>query len=366
LSNNGSDIDHTELRDFAAMLAEVLTPGDDHRIGAVVRLDRPLWSTLADLGLTRLTGREESGGSGAGWAEAALLLTAVGASAAAVPVAENDLLAGWLLEEAGLAADDAVRTVAVVDDGGAARSVPWARDTDSIVVTWRAGDGTWRVADVPRDRIELTAAVDLASEPRDHIRVDLSAVDGVEISGAVVEQIRYRGALARALASAGAMERIVELVVEHTTARVQFGRPLGRFQAVQALVADLAAESALARAAVDGAVARVSEHGFGGDATRFAVAAAASCAGHAAAVVARNAHQALGAIGFTMEHELHRHTNRILSWRSEFGTLAAWDAELLDAAMTAGQVWPLITGADRAPRNGRERVGPGRSERPGG
>ncbi|MEE2033205.1 acyl-CoA dehydrogenase, partial [Rhodococcus sp. CC-R104] len=77
--------------------------------------------------------------------------------------------------------------------------------------------------------------------------------------------------------------------------------------------------------------------------TQFAVAAAASCTGHAAAVIARNAHQALGAIGFTMEHELHRHANRILSWRSEFGTLASWDAELLATAAATDEVWPLIT-----------------------
>ncbi|MEE2030632.1 acyl-CoA dehydrogenase family protein, partial [Rhodococcus chondri] len=251
-----------ELRDFAQMLSDVFTIGDDHRIGAVIELDRPLWSTLKELGLDRLTGDEAAGGSGAGWTEAALLLTATGASAAAVPVAENDLLAGWLLEQAGLDAGDGVRTAARLDADGSARHVPWARDADSIVLLWNAADGTWRVADVPRTDVELTEAVNLASEPRDHIRVDTSAFDGSEVPASVVEQFRYRGALARALASAGAMDRILELVVEHTTARVQFGRPLGKFQAVQALVSDLACESALAHAAADAAVDIVVEHGF--------------------------------------------------------------------------------------------------------
>ncbi|MBS9375233.1 acyl-CoA dehydrogenase family protein [Rhodococcus sp. B50] len=341
---SGQDaLQSTELRDFTQMLSEVFTSGDDHRIGEVVELDRALWSTLTELGLDRLTGSEESGGSGAGWREAALLLEATGGAAAAVPVAENDLLAGWLLETVGLDVTPGVRTAAVLDADGRARHVPWARFADSIVVLWESPQG-WQVAEVARGDVELVEAVNLAAEPRDHLRVDLSALSGRDVPAGVADEFRYRGALARALASAGAMDRILELVVEHTTARVQFGRPLGKFQAVQALVADLATEASLAHAAADAAVDAVLAGGFGDASTRFAIAAAASCAGHAASIVARNAHQALGAIGFTMEHELHRHANRILSWRSEFGTVSSWDAELLAAAGEAGDVWALITG----------------------
>ncbi|NME78084.1 acyl-CoA dehydrogenase [Rhodococcus sp. 105337] len=332
-----------ELRDFAQMLSEVFTAGDDHRIGEVVEFDRPLWQTLGELGLDRLTGSETDGGSGAGWAEAALLLGAAGASAAAVPVGENDLLAGWLLEQAGLGVGPAVRTAAVLDENGSARHVPWARFADTVVVLWPDADASWRVAEVARADLELTESVNLASEPRDHIQVETSELSGIEVPGTLVEEFRYRGALIRVLASVGAMDRILELVVEHTSARVQFGRAIGKFQAVQALVADLAAESALARAATDAAVAAVVDHGFDSARTRFAIAAAASCSGHAAAVIVRNAHQSLGAIGFTMEHELHRHANRILSWRSEFGTVASWDAEILCTAVGSDELWPLVT-----------------------
>lgn len=333
----------TELRDFAQMLSEVFTPGDDHRIGEVVEVDRVLWSTLGELGLDRLTGSEATGGSGAGWVEAALLLGAAGGAASAVPVAENDVFAGWLLEQAGLEVGPALRTAAVLDEHGNARHVPWARFADAIVVLWPAADGTWRVAEVARTDVDLTESVNLASEPRDHIRVDTSTLSGTEVPAALVDEFRYRGALVRVLTSVGAMDRILELVVEHTTARVQFGRALGKFQAVQALVSDLAAESALAHAAADAAVVSAAENGFGSARTRFAVAVAASCSGHAASVIVRNAHQALGAIGFTVEHELHRHANRILSWRSEFGTVASWDAEILTTAVASGDVWPLIT-----------------------
>lgn len=337
-------VQSTELRDFAQMLADVFTTGDDHRIGPVVELDRELWATLTELDLDRLTGSEDSGGSGAGWLEASLLLGAAGGSAAAVPVAENDLLAGWLLDTAGLSVGPGIRTAAVLDADGVARHVPWARYADSIVVLWEGDDG-WRVEDVRRSDLELGEAVNLASEPRDHVRVDVSALSGHEVPSGTVGEFRYRAALARALMSVGAMERILRLVVEHTTSRVQFGRPLGKFQAVQALVADIACESSLAGAAADAAVDAVRAGGFGSSEARFAVAAAASTTGHAAAAVARNAHQALGAIGFTMEHELHRHANRILSWRSDVGTVASWDAELLSAATESGDAWALITGS---------------------
>lgn len=331
-----------ELLELEHMLAQVFAAA---RTGGPASLDRDLWSTLAELGLARLTGAPGHGGSGAGWAEAALLLFAAGASAAAVPVAENDLLAGWLLELAGLDSGSAgIRTVAVLDADGAARHVPWARAADSVVALWDCGAG-WRVAEFAD--FEVSAAQNLAGEPRDHIRVDLAGHEGNEVPASTPGQLLLRGALARSLAMAGAMERTLELVVEHTTARVQFGRALGKFQSVQHMVADIAAEAALARAAAEAAAGIAEEAGFDSAATEFAVAAAKSCAGHAAAVVVRNAHQCLGAIGFTTEHELHRHTNRLLAWRSEFGTAAHWDAALLAAAAAAGEqgLWPLLAPA---------------------
>ncbi len=86
--------------------------------------DPILWSHLTDLGLTRLTGPEESGGSGAGWLEAAELLRAAAANGVRIPLAEHDLLAGWLLDTAGLPADETRRTVCLLDHTGTAHRVP--------------------------------------------------------------------------------------------------------------------------------------------------------------------------------------------------------------------------------------------------
>lgn len=83
-----------------------------------------------------------------------------------------------------------------------------------------------------------------------------------------------------------------------------------------------------------------------GPASPSPVAVAMSCAGHAASVVVRNAHQVHGAIGTTLEHALHRFTKPLLAWRSEFGSVHFWDERLTKAAVEAGrdEAWALITG----------------------
>ena len=65
-----------------------------------------LWLKLSELGLLRLTGSTLHGGSGAGWAEAAELISAAVRHGVRAPLAEHDLLACWLLEAAGLPTDD--------------------------------------------------------------------------------------------------------------------------------------------------------------------------------------------------------------------------------------------------------------------
>ncbi len=330
----------TELDDLTVLLDRVLDTAGD-----ATRFDRELWSTLSGLGLTRLTAPESSGGSGGGWPEAAILMAAAGASAAPLPLAENDLLAGWLADRADLPPTDplTVRTAAVLGSDGVAHRVPWGRDADLLVLLWPHGEGYW-VAQAARGDVTVTAGTNLAGEPRDRVQVDPHDLDSTVVSATVARELHLRGALARALAMTGAAGRVLDIVVGHTTTRTQFGRPVAAFQAVQHLVADIAIHDALARAAAEAAVTAAIENGFDSTATEFAVAAARSCAGHAASTIVRNAHQAMGAIGFTAEHPLHRHTNRLLAWRGEFGSVRSWDDALTGAAVAAGGagLWPLI------------------------
>lgn len=330
--------------DLAALMSDVFA---DQRAGDPTADDRTddLWSKLDDLGLARLTTPEEHGGSGADWFAAAELLRAAAAHGVATPYAEHDLLAAHALTAGGLPVDGARRTVARLDATGVAHAVAWARGAERIVVLWR--DGVDRVADLASSAVTLTPGANAAGEPRDTVTVaDLADLEGTPIAASSVDALHWRGALVRAVQVVGALEGAQALTVEHASGRTQFGRPLARFQAVQHLVADLAAETALARAAVDAAVATVADETVTSPRARLQIAVARSCAGHAASVVVRNAHQVHGAIGTTAEHRLHEFTRPALAWRSEYGSVQHWDDYLTDATLALGPdgLWAAITG----------------------
>ncbi|WP_083283128.1 acyl-CoA dehydrogenase family protein [Humibacillus sp. DSM 29435] len=339
--------------DLVDVLVDLFDDYRSSRPGPSVNLafDADLWGRLDALGLTRLSASEASGGSGAGWLEAAALLGIAAGAAAAVPVAEHDVLAAWLLESAGLPNDGRLRTVCRPDPSGVAINVTWASDAASIVALWEDRD-EWRVADVASGRSEITAGRNLAGEPCDTVVFDLDDLEGgVVVDHSIGEQFHLRGALARSAQVVGGMDRVLEIVVAHVTERTQFGRPIGRFQAVQHLVADIAMEAALARSATDAAVARAAASDWSDPGMLFAVGVAKSCVGHAASVVVRGAHQALGAIGTTREHELHLLTKPILCRRSEFGSVHEWDETLAELASSAGhdRLWPLVLTGRAAP-----------------
>ncbi|TDE39234.1 acyl-CoA dehydrogenase family protein [Actinomadura sp. 6K520] len=330
--------------DLERLFRDVFTDWRDTRPAATlqVSVDRDLWRTLEELGLTRLTSGEEAA---AGWVEAAALLRAAAGAAAPVPLAEHDLLAGWLLDRAGLPGSGALRTGCLLDQDGSAERVPWAASADAIVVIW-GEQGAWKAADVPASAAAIEPSHDLAGQPRDTVRVAVESLAGVEIGDDVVREYSLRGALARTVQITGAMDRIVELCLRHASERRQFGRPITRFQAVQHLIAEAASECALAMAATDAAVLEAASPGPDLDSLEFAVAAARSVTGHAASVVVRNAHQVHGAIGTTFEHRLHEFTKPALAWRSEFGSMHEWDARLTALILgSSGPAWDMAVPA---------------------
>ncbi|BBY66756.1 acyl-CoA dehydrogenase family protein [Mycolicibacterium helvum] len=325
-----------------AVFADYHRSGPSHSTGGRAVLDRALWQRLESLGLARLTGSEESDGSGAGWHEAAELLSAAARHGIRTPLGEHDLLACWLLETLG-EVDDAIRTVHLSPRGGPDTPVPWGASVDRIVVVWWAGD-EYRVAEVEPAALSIREGVNLIGEPRDTVGAELAATAGKPIGAALVEKLQRKSALLRGIQVCAALERAVEMSIEHVTARVQFGRPLAKFQAIQNLISDAAAEAALARAATEAALDVAVATEWDSVNLDFLIATARSCAGHAASVVSRNAHQVHGAIGTTREHRLHEFTRAALAWRSEYGSVRHWDEQVAAAATAAGPegLWALI------------------------
>ncbi|OBF06354.1 acyl-CoA dehydrogenase family protein [Mycobacterium sp. 852002-10029_SCH5224772] len=318
---------------------------EKHPPAGTVERDPALWQRLDELGLVRLTGTEQHRGSGASWYEAAELMATAVRHGVRIPLAEHDLLACWLLEASGMPAGDAVRTMCVLDKQGTATDVPWAASADRIVVVWRA-EGGHRVADVAAEQLTITQGGNLIGEPRDTVAAEPATLHGVPVTAALLNQLQLKAALVRSIQVSAALDRILQLCVDHAAARVQFGRPLSKFQAVQNLISDIAAEAALARATTEAALHAAVIGEWSTPDLAFLVAVARSCAGHATSVVVRNAHQVHGAIGTTREHALHEFTRAALAWRSEFGSVRYWDERVTDAALhaSAGALWELITG----------------------
>ncbi|WP_174183779.1 acyl-CoA dehydrogenase [Nocardia barduliensis] len=310
-----------------------------------------LWKTLAESGLTLLTTPESDGGSGATQADLAVVIASAAAHAAPVPLAETDLLASWLLRAAGLPVPDAPLTAAydpslVIDDHRVTASldrVPWARAVDALVL---ANDHS--VALVSAADLSIEPGTDLARDPRDRIVVDVELAPSAigPAPHRVGREFMLRGALGRSIQICGAIEQALELTIEHVGTRQQFGRPLGKFQAVQSLVAESAGAVAMARAATEFAVSRVTEAGFEDERSGLAIAVAKAQTSRSAPIVARNAHQAHGAIGFTLDHRLRHFTLRALAWRSEFGGPQHWEHVLGEAALrkSGAGLWNLVTG----------------------
>jgi acyl-CoA dehydrogenase len=299
-----------------------------------------LWRNLEDTGLARLTS-----GQGAGPAEAAIVLSGLARHAAAVPIAETDLLAVWLADKVGVSIPDTgPLTVAIADtteiDGrlrGIAREVPWPLST--VILAVRTADALY-VSVV--DDAQTLDGRNLADEPRGSVTFDMAAGDMHAVDLGVADELIRRGAWARCNQIVGALDAACDLTVAHTGERVQFGRPLSKFQAVQHSLAAMAGEIERARAATALAVAAAADYGFAHPATDYAVTAAKVAVGRAVNPVTTIAHQLHGAIGVTAEHRLWQATMRARSWVDEFGTTTQYARRLGRMALAADDPWDVV------------------------
>lgn len=284
-----------------------------------------LWTLLCENGFQLMAMPD----SGAQLADLYGVLRVAGRFAAPLPLAEALLANRWLGGEGEAGETDALNTVGQVAETGNPhwRSVPWGRTARRVVGV--ADDGAV-FAGTPA---AVTEAANLAGEPRDQVEIrDVRPLPCPEPAPALL-------ALARAAQSAGALERVLELGIGYAQEREQFGRPIARFQAVQHMLAMVAAEVAAAGRASDAAVAAIGSERF-----TFEVAAAKSRVGEAVGLVAEAVHQVHGAMGFTYEHQLHHFTRRLWAWRDEWGGEAHWQALLGRrlCALGADQVWDFL------------------------
>ena len=316
----------------------------------------PLWQALTEAGLPLAWVPEDCGGSGASLAEGFSVLSAAGRAAIAVPLAET-MLAGWLLAQAKISSPDGEMTVAPASpkdritlnaDGsltGKARGVPFAKAAKHIAVLASDAKGL-SIALVDPGKCRIDAGLGLGGDNSDTVTFD--KVQPITIKAAPKEfdqtQLMLMGGVARSLQIAGALESMLEISVRYSNERVAFEKKISKFQAVQHNLARLAGESAAALAAATSAADAIANaKSFDDEVFLEAVAAKIRCS-EAAEKGGGIAHQVHGAIGFTIEHILHRYSLRALSWRDDFGSESYWAVELgkLVANKGADELWPLV------------------------
>jgi acyl-CoA dehydrogenase len=309
-----------------------------------------LWQALAETGLDRVALPEAAGGPGLAFADAMAALKRSAWHAAPAPLAET-MLAGRLLCAAGIAVpagaltvapDSSAATLAIDGDGlltGAAQRVPWGAQCKAAVVV--AGrDGVEMLCLVATDGAVRKTEKNLGGDPRVLLQFERSPVLAAALLPGAADWLWAEGALYRSVQMAGALERILAYSLQYAGERVQFGRPIGKFQAVQHMLALLAGHAAAAGAAADAAIdagaIRPSE---------FAVAVAKARIGEAAGKGAEIAHQIHAAMGYTREHNLHFVSRRLWAWRDEFGNETHWQMRLgrLVARQGADALWPMLT-----------------------
>lgn len=271
---------------------------------------RGLVRQLGGSGLLSLLVPEADGGLGLDEVTMVAVLEQVGYAAAPGPVTDTVTVAAPLLAAARHPDADAVL-------GG-----------ELIVAS-----GLGRVGPVPHGQLADLLLLDTDRGPRALTRdeVEITPLDGVDGARRLVEahpraegvpvghDDGRRGALGTAAELVGLAQRMLDMTVDYVQQREQFGRPVGAFQAVKHQLADSLSAVAFARPAVRRAGATLA---LGADSADRDVAVAKASASRAAAFVAQRAIQCHGAIGYTVEYDLHLFAKRAWALQADRGDLA--------------------------------------------
>ncbi len=276
-----------------------------------------LWQLVADNGFDQLG----TAGSGTSAGDMYAFIQLCGEHAVPLPIAETLIVNSWAPGQ-GIASFGEL-------SGDVIKGVAWGREAA-------------RVVGLARDSLEVTVVetpevveqgVSLAGEPRDTV----SAAGGATIT--LSADPYAQAALTRICLMAGGLQTVLDLGLQFAAERIQFGRAISKFQAIQHSLAVVAAEVAAAKRAAYSAVDALDDNRF-----VFEVAASKARVGEAVGIVAEQVHQIHGAMGFTHEHRLHHYSRRIWSWRDEWGNEFYWQSLLGQhlAQLGADQAWPFI------------------------
>ena len=296
-----------------------------------------LWKEIEEMGLPLVAVPEDKGGAGGTLADMLALLRLAGSHAVPVPLAKT-ALANLLIAAAGGEPKAGPVTLALGGNlalnggriSGKVERVPFASVAERFVTVVGdtlaiVGSGNGAVEEQPSH----------AGEPYGTVSFDNAAAEFAAASAVSAARALELAAGMRAMQMAGAADKVLAIAVEYCKQRVQFGRPISTFQAIQHMLAELASHAAAIIASAETA-ARDADEGGLADGGRFSIAAAKCQASDFAQRIAAIAHQSMGAMGFTHEHILHHYTRRLWVWRRDFGSETFWGDRIGQAYAKAG------------------------------
>ncbi|MFB6852703.1 acyl-CoA dehydrogenase [Streptomyces sp. NPDC058320] len=324
------------------------------------------WDGLAGQGLLGLHLPEEYGGGGGDLVDLAVVLEEAGRAALPGPFAAN-AAASLVLRHAGaaglaasLASGDRIGAVALgtgtltavtVSDGlvldGTAPPVLSGGDADLLLLAAESATGTvWVAVDAGTAGIGVRVHESAdPTRPTAEVTARGALVPAARILAVDTATVRDLASVVLAADACGVAAWALHTAAEYAKVREQFGRPIGQFQGIKHLCADMLVRVEQARALVwdaaraageeapAGAEAPGSGEGSdGGGARELAVALAAGAALDAAYSCAKDCVQVLGGIGFTWEHDAHLYLRRAVVARQLLG---AGDAHRLRAVRLA-------------------------------
>jgi len=370
IRSNLSPEERSAIRDsFARLLAERGTEADVRRVmDSEQGYDAELWSAIGELGLAGLVTPVEYGGAGGGPEDIEALMEEAGAALLCAPLLSSAVLAAGILANSTdqaakarllpqIAAGERIATVALTGEKGL-----WTAD-DVGVSAGRAGEA-WRLDGVASyvthgaqaDILLVVARADgqLATfevDPRGSgvtvtplVTLDWTQpMAKIAFAGAAAKPIQGAGAealektldLARvALAGeqAGAARRVFDYTIDYLKTRVQFGRPIGGFQALKHMAADLLIEVESATSAARQAAAALARGSA--NAPVLVNLAAFACA-DAYSEVAATSVQMHGGIAFTWAHPAHLYLRRARADARLLGASDLYRDRYLSALETA-------------------------------
>ena len=323
--------------------------------------DDALWRAMVDQGWMGIELPEDQGGVGLGTVEAAVLLEEVGRHVAPAPFLESLLALGALARAAADGVDAAGPWIERLVNGDAVGCVAWSRDAGAVraddagKLTGRADPTLYAPAadvaivcvtgpDGPAvHAVELSDTTRPPAEPAmDQTRrlgwLQLDATPSVRLGGAeAATALVDRGAAAYSAELLGGAARVLEMASQYAKDRVQFGKPIGSFQAVKHRCADMVVDVEGMRSVAYYAAWSI---GAGRPDASVAASTAKTWCSDAGRRVMASGLQVHGGIGFTWEHDLHLFLKRSQLDQLSFGDATFHRerlATLLRAKVDAGE-----------------------------